>query len=42
MQSCNHNKQDEESDCNDLVEEEEEENVYYDSDYSNDSDFEYI
>ena len=29
MQSCNHNKRDEESDCNDLVEEEEEENVYY-------------
>ena len=33
MQRCNHNKQDEESDCNDLVKEEEE-NVYYDSDYS--------
>ena len=36
----NHKKQDEESDCNDLVEEEE--NVYYDSDYSDDSEFEYI
>ena len=38
---CNHNKEDEESDCNDLVEEEEE-YVYYDSDYSDDSEFEYI
>ena len=33
---CNNNKQDEKNDCDDSVKEEEEENVYYDSDYSND------
>ena len=39
----NNNKRDGENDCDDLVEEkEEEENIYYDSDYCDDWEFEYI
>ena len=38
---CNNNREDEENNCDDLAEGDEE-NVYYDSDYSNNLEFEYI
>ena len=39
---CNNNKRDDENDCDDLVEEEEGENLYDGSDYSDNSEVEYI
>ena len=38
--NCNNNKRDDKSDSNTLVQEEE--NVYYDSNYSDDSEYGYI
>ena len=39
---CNNNKRDDENDCDDLVEEEEGENLFDGSDYSDNSEVEYI
>ena len=38
---CNNNEQDEENNCDDLVEEDKD-NVYYDNDYFKNLEFEYI
>ena len=39
---CNNNKQDHKNSCDNSIEEEEEESACYDSDYSDDSEWEYI